>query len=237
VPDVLSQPEPALYALRQEATIIEEPTAVQPKPVFHAAVDESAFFAEIEAGLRADRALITAGLAALFSAHDGGSRPGPVMATAVVTPAAAPGTQAALPAALPVAEAPRITSWYSDDHYVIPFSNGSQRLTDAGRGEAAAIAALAQHAETVELRGRVGNRVLRDRDGRLALGRALAVRNELVAAGVPIARIKIRMPREADLLDRESFDSPLNMSVSVHLRSTTTAVAASKTPPQSAGRS
>ena len=236
VPGGFASPAPTLYAAREEATIIEPPTPSQPTLVSHTSSLESASFAEIEEGLSTDRALITAALASAFSPHDKTASTASLLSTPDRSYGSAPSAQSA-PISSPVSsEDVKLTSWFADDHYVIPFSNGSQRLTHAGRGEAAAIAALAQHVEKVELRGRVGNRVLKDQDGRLAMGRALAVRSELVAAGVPLAKIKIRLPREDDLLDRDSFDSPLNMSVSVQLRAGSNAVASAKAQPQAVSR-
>lgn len=103
----------------------------------------------------------------------------------------------------------------ADLHRVLSFANGSDRISEVARSQAQAIAAAMTDSSRIELRGRVGKRTMTPDDARLALSRAIAVRRVLVEAGVPRSRIRIRLPRDGDLLDRSNFSSPLNLSVSV----------------------
>lgn len=102
------------------------------------------------------------------------------------------------------------------DHYVVAFKNNSQRLTADIEQQALSIVRTLGKNEKVVLRGRVGKASLTQEDAKLAVARAMQVRKQLVAHGMPKENIRIVMPRTKDLLDQTSFDSPLNMSVSVY---------------------
>lgn len=126
------------------------------------------------------------------------------------------------PAALPqnaiqfrgVAELP------PQDHagdYWIGFRNGSQHVRPDERSALAALAALLPPDGTIKLRGRVGARALRADHMQLAIGRALATKAQLVAAGIPASSIRIMYPKPNDLLDSSKVDASANMSVSIYL--------------------
>ncbi|GAB6044318.1 OmpA family protein [Endothiovibrio diazotrophicus] len=73
----------------------------------------------------------------------------------------------------------------------IPFASGSQHLGPQGRKAISSTASALRSAPTIVLRGMTddwGDAAFRDR---LAFGRAVAVREALVAAGVPSSHIRI----------------------------------------------
>jgi hypothetical protein len=85
------------------------------------------------------------------------------------------------------------------------------------------VAVSLQAQEELQLRGRVGFRNPGAVGRALAANRANAIRTELVALGVPAARITVTEPRDGDLLAGD-FDSPLNRSVSMIVQSTKVAL-------------
>ena len=103
-----------------------------------------------------------------------------------------------------------------DSHYLVSFKNNSQRLTADIEQQALSIIRTLGTNEKVVLRGRVGKSSLTQDDAKLAVARAMQVRKQLVAHGMPKENIRIVLPRTKDLIDANSFDSPLNMSVSVY---------------------
>ncbi len=102
----------------------------------------------------------------------------------------------------------------SGSHLVVAFDSGSQRITPRMREALRHVAGSLHAQEELQLRGRVGFRNPGAVGRALAVNRANAVRAELVALGVPAARIIVAEPRDGDLLASD-FDSPLNRSVSM----------------------
>jgi outer membrane protein OmpA-like peptidoglycan-associated protein len=113
-------------------------------------------------------------------------------------------------------------------HFLISFANGSHRVSENAAKQAKALAELLPPDTEIRLRGRVGNRLLSSKDAQLAMSRALAVKSQLVAAGLPANQIKILMPRDNDILNAKQFDSPANMSVSILLDQRTASAVASR---------
>lgn len=114
------------------------------------------------------------------------------------------------------ANAERTAIKLDDSHYLVSFKNNSQRLTADIEQQALSIIRTLGTNEKVVLRGRVGKSSLTEEDAKLAVARAMQVRKQLVAHGMPKENIRIVLPRTKDLIDASSFDSPLNMSVSVY---------------------
>lgn len=118
-------------------------------------------------------------------------------------------------------------------HYLVTFRNGSRLLTEQAKAQALSIARTLDPSDKIELRGRVGKRSISSEDAKLAVARAIAVRQQLVELGFTDKNIRIRMPKPADLLDTKTFDSPVNMSVSVFRIPDASSVAATKSKPVS----
>lgn len=104
-----------------------------------------------------------------------------------------------------------------DGQYWIGFRNGSQRVLPEGAVALKTLAEYLPEQAEIRLRGRVGFRSPTGRQVELAVGRALAVKAQLVAAGVPADAIRIQFPQANDWLDGSRADAPANMSVSVYL--------------------
>lgn len=121
------------------------------------------------------------------------------------------------------------------EHFLVTFRNGSQILTDQAHLQALSIAKTLDPSDKIELRGRVGKTSIQPEDARLAVARAIAVRKQLVAYGFSEKNIRIRLPKSGDLLDRNAFDAPVNMSVSVFRMPANTAVALRTKAPSTTG--
>ncbi|MBK6616670.1 OmpA family protein [Ottowia sp.] len=101
---------------------------------------------------------------------------------------------------------------------LITFANGSIVLSRQAQTRLEALVEAAKAADSIQLRGRVGNRLLTPEMARQAVGRALAVRDALVQQGVPKERIRIRLPQDNDLLNAAQPANEVNRSVSIFMK-------------------
>lgn len=99
----------------------------------------------------------------------------------------------------------------------VVFLGDKDVLSDAGRKAINALIESAKGAESIMLRGYAGTVDTEDQFKRLSIARALAVRVELVSAGVDREKIRILNPK-FKLSDPENPLSAANRSVSITLR-------------------
>jgi len=205
-----------------EFLITPEPTTAQPSPVAPVIVAELAPFLP-KLALSLSPAPSIASLPSKQGASGPRSAPAAGAALDARLPPALPVASkvSSLPPASPNAVAQKLdlgdtarSDLYTD---LVTFSNSAVFLSPASAQRVHALVAAAKSADSIQLRGRFGNRTLNPETARVALARAIAVRAALVAQGVPLAKIRIHMPRDNDLLVDNDFSSEKNRSVSVFM--------------------
>ena len=116
----------------------------------------------------------------------------------------------------PFGAVPALPTGIYDD--LVTFSNCSLVLSPQAQTRVLAMIEAAKIADSVQLRGRVGNRFLTPQMSRQAIGRAVAVRELLVRNGVPRDKVRIQIPRNNDLVNPGSPMDESNRSVTVLMK-------------------
>lgn len=97
------------------------------------------------------------------------------------------------------------------------FASGVETLGPQSRQKIADLAPAARQAARIELKGHAGRLLLTEELRKLAVGRSVAVRNELVKYGVQKEKIRIKPPASNDLVNPAHLDAPENRSVVIRL--------------------
>jgi hypothetical protein len=133
------------------------------------------------------------------------------IATPEATPARKPG---ALHAPLDFGDSAK-QDVYDD---LVTFANGSRILSPQAKERAMGLLQAAKNAASIQLRGRVGYRTLNAETAKQAVGRAVAVREFLIANGISKEKVRIHMPRNNDLVNASAPADESNRSVSVFMQ-------------------
>lgn len=101
---------------------------------------------------------------------------------------------------------------------LVTFGHGSLVLSPQAQQRVLALLQAAKSASSIQLRGRVGYRTLTSETAKQAVGRAVAVRQFLIANGVAKEKVRIHMPRDYDMVNSAAPGDEVNRSVSVFIK-------------------